>query len=39
LCTACLTGEYPTPIAQKIADKMKNQTSLKKIRYWEDENI
>jgi amidophosphoribosyltransferase len=39
LCMACLTGEYPTQIAQKIADKMKNQTSLKKIRYWEDENI
>jgi len=37
LCMACLTGEYRTPIAQKIADKMKNQTSLKKVRYWETE--
>jgi len=37
LCMACLTGEYPTPIAQKIADKLKNQTSLKRIRYWERE--
>jgi len=35
LCMACLTGEYRTPIAQQIADKMKNQTSLKKVRYWE----
>jgi len=37
LCLACLTGEYPTPLAQSIADKMKNQTSLKRIRYWEKE--
>lgn len=35
LCLACLTGRYKTPLAQKIADKMKNQTSLKKTRYWE----
>jgi hypothetical protein len=34
---ACLTGKYRTPIAQRIADKMKNQTSLKRIRYWEAE--
>jgi hypothetical protein len=32
---ACLNGEYPTPTAQKISDKMKNQTSLKRTRYWE----
>jgi len=38
LCMACLTGEYPTPRAQKISDKMKNQTSLKRVRYWELEN-
>jgi amidophosphoribosyltransferase len=25
LCTACITGEYPTPQAQKIADKMKKK--------------
>jgi len=37
LCMACLTGQYPTPLAQKIADKMKKQTSFKKIRYWERE--
>jgi amidophosphoribosyltransferase len=37
LCMACLTGKYRTPIAQRIADKMKNQTSLKRIRYWEAE--
>lgn len=38
LCMACLTGEYPTPMAQQIADKMKDQTSLKRIRYWEMES-
>jgi len=25
LCTACLTGKYPTPLAQKIADVMKKR--------------
>jgi amidophosphoribosyltransferase len=25
LCTACITGEYPTPLAQKIADAMKKK--------------
>ncbi len=25
LCTACITGEYPTPLAQKIADTMKKR--------------
>ena len=25
LCTACVTGKYPTPMAQQIADKMKKQ--------------
>lgn len=25
LCLACITGEYPTPLAQKIADDMKNK--------------
>ncbi|HDN18246.1 MAG TPA: amidophosphoribosyltransferase [Candidatus Bathyarchaeota archaeon] len=24
LCLACLTGQYPTPLAQQIADKYKN---------------
>ncbi len=37
LCMACLTGQYPTTMAQKIADKMKKQTSFKRIRYWERE--
>lgn len=27
LCTACLTGKYPTPLAQKIADVMKKRFS------------
>lgn len=25
LCTACITGRYPTPLAQKIADEMKKR--------------
>ncbi len=25
LCLGCLTGEYPTPLAQKIADEMKKK--------------
>lgn len=25
LCTACVTGKYPTPLAQKIADEMKRK--------------
>lgn len=25
LCMACITGEYPTPLAQKMADKMKKK--------------
>jgi amidophosphoribosyltransferase len=25
LCTACITGKYPTPLAQKIADTMKKR--------------
>ncbi len=25
LCMACITGKYPTPLAQKIADKMKKR--------------
>ncbi len=25
LCMACITGEYPTPLAQKIADSMKKR--------------
>ena len=33
LCTACLTGRYPTPLAQSLADKLKTQTTVK--RYYE----
>jgi amidophosphoribosyltransferase len=25
LCTGCITGEYPTPLAQRIADEMKKK--------------
>ena len=25
LCLACITGKYPTPLAQKIADEMKSK--------------
>jgi amidophosphoribosyltransferase len=25
LCLACVTGKYPTPLAQKIADDMKKK--------------
>lgn len=35
LCFACLTGEYPTPQAQEMADKMRGA----KRRYWEIENV
>lgn len=38
LCMACLTGEYPTPLAQKIADTMKKRMGGEdKRRYWERE--
>jgi len=35
LCTACLTGRYPTPLAQSLADKMRTQSTVK--RYYEVE--
>lgn len=25
LCLGCITGQYPTPLAQKIADRMKEK--------------
>jgi amidophosphoribosyltransferase len=25
LCMACITGKYPTPLAQKIADEMRKR--------------
>jgi len=38
LCMACLTGEYPTPLAQNIADTMKKRKGGEdKRRYWERE--
>jgi amidophosphoribosyltransferase len=38
LCMACLTGEYPTPLAGKIAANMRNRTGeADKRRYWERE--
>jgi len=35
LCLACLTGSYPTPVAQKIADEMKEKRLKERVRYWE----
>jgi len=35
LCLACLTGSYPTPLAQKIADEMKGKRLNERVRYWE----
>ena len=37
ICKACLTGNYPTCLAQKMADKMKGQKSLANKRYYEME--
>jgi amidophosphoribosyltransferase len=38
LCMACLTGEYPTPLAQKVANMMKErQAGSDMRRYWERE--
>ena len=35
LCLACLTGEYPTPKAQELADKYKDVAFESRVRYWE----
>lgn len=35
LCLGCLTGKYPTPVAQEISDQMKGKKSNERIRYWE----
>jgi amidophosphoribosyltransferase len=35
ICKACLTGEYPTCMAQKLADGMKKQKNLGNKRYYE----
>ena len=34
-CLACLTGVYPTPLAQEIADEMRGQPQVPHVRYWE----
>jgi amidophosphoribosyltransferase len=34
-CLACLTGQYPTPLAQKIADEMWGKPQKQSVRYWE----
>ncbi len=35
MCLACLTGEYPTPLAQRIADEMRGRPQNTSVRYWE----
>jgi len=35
LCLGCLTGQYPTPTAQKVSDRMKGKKSDQPTRYWE----
>jgi amidophosphoribosyltransferase len=34
-CLACLTGQYPTPLAQKIADEMRGKAQNQSVRYGE----
>jgi amidophosphoribosyltransferase len=34
-CLACLTGIYPTPLAQRIANDMRNGAQGQDARYWE----
>ncbi len=36
LCLGCLTGKYPTPLAQELSDKLKCRVTSKKTRYWEE---
>lgn len=36
-CLACLTGKYPTPIAQTVADTMRGRPQDQHVRYWEVE--
>jgi amidophosphoribosyltransferase len=37
ICLACLNGQYPTPLASKIAKEMliNPQSQLQQTRYWE----
>jgi amidophosphoribosyltransferase len=37
-CLACLTGEYPTPLAQTIANGMRGKPHEPYVRYWETQN-
>jgi amidophosphoribosyltransferase len=37
-CLACLTGEYPTSLAQRIANDMRNNAPSPTVRYWEMEH-
>ncbi len=37
-CLACLTGQYPTPLAQKVADEMWTKPQSQSVRYWETEH-
>jgi amidophosphoribosyltransferase len=34
-CLACLTGQYPTPLAQRLADEMQGKEHETNARYWE----
>jgi len=34
-CLACLTGKYPTPLAQKVADETRGRPQSQNVRYWE----
>jgi len=36
-CLACLTGQYPTQLAQKIAIEMHGKPQNQNVRYWETE--
>lgn len=38
VCLACLTGEYPTTLAQKIANEMRTNPPSPTVRYWEMEH-
>jgi amidophosphoribosyltransferase len=37
-CLACLTGEYPTPLAQNIANEMRGKPHQPHVRYWETQH-
>ncbi len=37
-CLACLTGVYPTPLAQRIADEMRVKPQDQNVKYWEREH-